>query len=87
MENLSLNDDFNPKNGIQIIRPVDHSFELQFAALSEILSDDSIQDHQLVVVSIAGAFRKGKSFLMNFFLKYLYAQVRMEYISDSIYTI
>lgn len=60
---------------IQIVSPVNHSFHLELNELDRILSSDDIKDRHVVVVSIAGAFRKGKSFLLNFFLRYLYAQV------------
>lgn len=60
---------------IQIVTPVNHEFELQLEKLKRILDADNIKDRHCVVISIAGAFRKGKSFLLNFFLKYLYAQV------------
>lgn len=53
----------------------DHSFLLNEEALSEILLQDSIKDRAIVVVSVAGAFRKGKSFLLDFFLRYMYAKV------------
>lgn len=60
---------------IQILTPVNHQYKLQLEVLKEILEHDDIKNRQVVAVSIAGAFRKGKSFLLNFFLKYLYAQV------------
>lgn len=60
---------------IQIITPVNHAFQLQLDDLKQILAADHIKDRQCVVISIAGAFRKGKSFLLNFFLRYLHAQV------------
>lgn len=60
---------------IQIITPVNHSFQLQLNHLKPLLEAEEIKDRHVVVVSIAGAFRKGKSFLLNFFIRYLHAQV------------
>ena len=34
---------------------------------------DEVKDKKVVVVSVAGAFRKGKSFLLDFFIRYLNA--------------
>lgn len=63
---------------IQIVTPVDHKFQLELEDLKRVLEADEIKDRHVVVVSIAGAYRKGKSFLLNFFLKYLYAQVKSQ---------
>lgn len=57
-----------------------HSFELDEKALEEILLDESIRDKKVAVVSVAGAFRKGKSFLLDFFLRYLDREVSEELI-------
>lgn len=67
----------NHSHGIQIITPVNHSYTLQLDELKRILEVDDIKDRHVVVVSIAGAFRQGKSFLLNFFIRYLNAQVRV----------
>lgn len=65
------------RQAIQIISPANnHSFELQLSELNKLLQVDDIKDRHVVVVSIAGAFRQGKSFLLNIFIKYLYAQVK-----------
>lgn len=60
---------------IQIVVPVNHRFKLQSDELKAILEQNDIKDRQIVFFSIAGALRQGKSFLLNFFLKYLHAQV------------
>lgn len=57
----------------------DHTFELDEEALSEILLHDDVKDRNVVVVSVAGAFRKGKSFLLDFFLRYMNSKVRIIY--------
>lgn len=63
---------------IQIIRPDNQKFELNsLDEVKRIFESDKLKDHDLVVVSIAGDYRKGKSFLLNYFLRYLNAQVRM----------
>lgn len=65
----------NSAKPIQIIEPIDHTFHLNSALLKSILSSGNLKDRDVVIISIAGDLRKGKSFLLNFFLKYLYAQV------------
>ncbi|GAB0088277.1 atlastin [Sergentomyia squamirostris] len=59
---------------IQVIETgEDHTFLLEEDALTEILLQEDIKDRFVVVVSVAGAFRKGKSFLLDFFLRYMYS--------------
>lgn len=61
---------------IQIISSENHTFKLQNVySLEQIFKSSKLKDRHIVVVSIAGALRKGKSFLLNFFLRYLNAQV------------
>lgn len=61
---------------IQIVTTQDdHTFVLDEDTLTEVLLQDHIKDRFVVVISVAGAFRKGKSFLLDFFLRYLYARV------------
>uniref|UniRef100_A0A7N6BFU1 GB1/RHD3-type G domain-containing protein n=1 Tax=Anabas testudineus TaxID=64144 RepID=A0A7N6BFU1_ANATE len=65
---------------IGVARPVqivvadeeEHSFSLQEEVLERLLLQEEVQDLQVVVVSVAGAFRKGKSFLLDFMLRYMY---------------
>ncbi|XP_034535359.1 atlastin-2-like isoform X2 [Notolabrus celidotus] len=52
----------------------EHSFSLQEEALERLLLQEEVQDLHVVVVSVAGAFRKGKSFLLDFMLRYMYKQ-------------
>lgn len=59
-----------------VIAHPDHTFELDEEALEEILLKDEVKDRSVVVVSVAGAFRKGKSFLLDFFLRYMNSKVR-----------
>lgn len=63
---------------IQIVSPdSNHAFTPDnFYTIERLLSSDDLRNRKIVVVSIAGALRKGKSFLLNYFLKYLNAQVR-----------
>ena len=57
---------------VQIVQAKpDHTFELDHEALQEILLSEEVRDRKVVVLSVAGAFRKGKSFLLDFLLRYL----------------
>lgn len=64
-----------PGRAIQIVTPINHTFHLELDDLKAILETDPIKDRHVVVISIAGSFRKGKSFLLNFLIRFLDAQV------------
>ncbi|XP_062852220.1 atlastin-2 [Trichomycterus rosablanca] len=52
----------------------DHKFELDAVALEKILMQEHVKDLDVVVLSVAGSFRKGKSFLLDFMLRYMHNQ-------------
>lgn len=60
----------------------DHTFNLDEEKLESILLQPDIQDKCVVVVSVAGAFRKGKSFLLDFFLRYLNEEGSSDWLGD-----
>lgn len=60
----------------------DHTFSLDEERLDSILLQPNIQDKWVVVVSVAGAFRKGKSFLLDFFLRYLNVDGAPDWLGD-----
>lgn len=53
----------------------DRTFTLHEEALKNILLNPDIKDRPVVVVSIAGAFRKGKSFMLSFLIRFLKLKV------------
>ncbi|XP_072907603.1 atlastin-2 isoform X2 [Hemitrygon akajei] len=60
-----------------------HHFDLDEASLERILLQEHIRDLNVVVVSVAGAFRKGKSFLLDFMLRYMYSQDRSTWLGGN----
>ena len=54
-----------------VLAKPDHTFELDLEALREILLSDDVKDRKVMVLSVAGAFRKGKSFLLDYLLRFL----------------
>lgn len=60
---------------IVTVNKEDHSFGLDTKALEQILLDPDVRDMEVVVLSVAGAFRKGKSFILDFMLRYMYKKV------------
>lgn len=70
---LSKNSVSKPTS-VQIVKldKKDTSFS---ASLGSFLLNDVTKDREVVPISIAGAARKGKSFMLNFFLRYLNAMV------------
>lgn len=67
---------------IQIVKVNEeaHTFRLSEDDLTSIILQDNIRNRDVVIVSVAGAFRKGKSFLLDFFLRYLYARVSVQIV-------
>lgn len=74
---MEVDDEPPPKpHPIQIVKvEEDHSFELDMEALKEILLSEEVRNQKVMVVSVAGAFRKGKSFLLDYLLRFLNNEV------------
>lgn len=52
-----------------------HELKLNKDNLKKIMLHPDVENNAVMIVAIAGAFRKGKSFLLDFFIKYLEAEV------------
>lgn len=65
---------------IQIVKVNEeaHTFLLSEEELTRLILKNDVKNRDVVIVSVAGAFRKGKSFLLDFFLRYLYAKVSVQ---------
>lgn len=66
----------NIDQAVQIVEVNDQgdTLTLNTEVLERILNRPDVRDRKLAVISITGAVRKGKSFLLNFFLRYLKSQ-------------
>lgn len=51
------------------------SIMVDYEIISNIFFNEDIADRKIVVVSVIGALRKGKSFLLDYFLRYMYNNV------------
>lgn len=56
------------------------TFELDEEALEEVLLNPRIADKYVCVLAVAGAFRKGKSFLLDFLLRYMNSLVSVRHV-------
>ena len=65
----------NEGRPLEIVVAKDDTFELRQEVLESVLLKPEVKDKYVVVLTVVGAFRKGKSFLLNFFLRYLQTQV------------
>ena len=89
--NTTDSDKGEPLQIIQTIREeIDgkclNKMKLNEKNLAKVLLQTHIKDTPIVVVSVAGALRKGKSFLLGFFLKYFDKQVSLFIIKPISFT-
>ncbi|KAL7017428.1 hypothetical protein ACKWTF_010373 [Chironomus riparius] len=62
-----------PVQLLQLATGNDSTITLNEEVVKNLFLNSKLKDRKVVVLSIVGAFRKGKSFLMNYLLRYLYA--------------
>lgn len=55
----------------------DNKIKINDDCLKEIFNHSEVKDREIVVFTIIGAYRKGKSFFLNYCLRYLYAHVSL----------
>ncbi|GMR40180.1 hypothetical protein PMAYCL1PPCAC_10375, partial [Pristionchus mayeri] len=62
------------QTAVQIVKKVDGTYVLDKAALHGILQQNNILTQKVAVLTVAGAFRKGKSFFLSNCVRYLQCQ-------------
>ncbi|XP_037524034.1 atlastin-1 isoform X3 [Rhipicephalus sanguineus] len=67
---------------LNILNVDGRSLELDEHGLARLLLDERVKDKPVVVIAVAGAFRKGKSFLLCFLIRYLRSEGRAEWLGD-----
>lgn len=68
---------------MQIVTPTgENNFEFDIKSCEKILLAPNVRDKPVVVISVAGAFRTGKSFLLGFFLRYLRNRGTGDWLGD-----
>lgn len=65
------------KTLIELTSSTNEAFQYNEEVLKEILQHDLVKNRKIAIVSIAGAFRRGKSFLLDYFLRYMYTNVSL----------
>jgi len=70
------------QEAVQVLKrnPENSGYTLNCGDLEKILLAEDVKDTFVMVVSVAGAFRKGKSFLLSFMLRYLESTVIIKFI-------
>jgi atlastin len=58
----------------------DDQFEIENEKLKEIFTHPDVINRKIVAFSVIGAFRRGKSYFLNYCLRYLYANVSNYFI-------
>ena len=83
MEKIEVNEVKKP-HGIPIIIPdkEEKNYQLDTEAFSKLISDNGVENLPVVLLSVAGAFRKGKSFLLNLFVRYLSSKDKENWLGD-----
>lgn len=83
MTNASSNSGALGGHPIQIVDITsDHKFKLNEENLQSVLNNPKARMKKVSVLSVAGAFRKGKSFLLDFFLRYLTRNNREDWMGS-----
>lgn len=59
-----------------LIKFPNSSITVEDDKLKALFLHEDVKDRKIALVSIAGAYRKGKSFFMDYCLRFLYANVR-----------
>lgn len=60
---------------LNIVRFVNDDLEFNQVELQELLLHPDVKERKVVALTIVGAFRKGKSFFMDYCLRFMYANV------------
>jgi atlastin len=63
--------------GRNIISFSDNNVNFDEVKLSHLLLHPQVKDREIAVISIVGAYRKGKSFFMDYCLRFMYAHVSL----------
>ncbi|XP_076805595.1 atlastin-3-like isoform X2 [Clavelina lepadiformis] len=72
----------DPGCALQLLKPIENGYEMDKVTLMNLVKHPAVKNNPVVIISICGAKREGKSFLLSLLIKYLESNMQEAWLNE-----